>query len=122
MPPFAQKFQDLEVWKKAFSVSIDVHKAILAFPDIERFAMADQMRRASKSVCANIAEGFAKQGQSKREFRRFLQMAMASANEMLVWIIYAQELEYLSKQTYDLWHTEYTSICKMLNSLHSKTV
>ncbi len=114
------KFQDLDVWQKAFSISLEVHKATLEFPKIEQYAMADQMRRASKSICANIAEGFSKQIYSKAEFKRFLQMAMASANEMLVWIIYAYELKYISNEMNIKWEQEYTSVCKMLNSLHSK--
>ena len=49
-----------------------VHRASLDFPAIEQRALADQVRRASKSICANLAEGFGKQAASPAEFRRFL--------------------------------------------------
>ena len=56
-----RSFHDLDVYQKAYQLSLDIHKATLGFPKLEQFALADQMRRASKSICANLAEGFAKQ-------------------------------------------------------------
>ncbi len=113
-------FEDLEVWQKSFDVSLKVHQATLLFPKIEQYALADQIRRSSKSICANIAEGFGKQKYSKAEFKRFLQMALGSANEMLVWIKYCKELEYISEADCNNWSSEYDSICRMLNVLHAK--
>lgn len=113
-------FEDLDVWQKAFKISLDVHKSSLKFPKIEQYALADQMRRASKSICANIAEGFSKQQHSKSEFKRFLFMAMASSNEMLVWNKYAFELGYISDLIFKEWQIEYNSISRMLNSFISK--
>jgi len=113
-------FQDLDVWQKSFAVSIIVHKESLKFPKIEQYVLADQIRRASKSICANIAEGFSRQRMSKSEFKRFLSMALGSANEMLVWLEYCRELGYMEKNLYDNLTREYTSVCKMLNVLHSK--
>ena len=69
-----RSFEDLEVFKRAYRVSLDIHRVSLAFPKIEQYALADQVRRASKSICANLAEGFAKQRRSPAEYRRFLQM------------------------------------------------
>lgn len=118
---FALKFSDLDVWKISFGVSLDVHRETLNFPRIEQFALADQMRRASKSICANIAEGFSRQRSSKAEFKRFVQMALASGNEMLVWILYCGELGYVSKEKAAFWSDEYDRICRMLNTLHAKS-
>ena len=117
----AQSFEDLEVWKKAFNVSLDIHKASLSFPKVEQYALCDQIRRASKSICANIAEGFAKQRASKAEFKRFLIMALGSANEMIVWLKYCKELEYINEEQYKEWANQYNSVCRMLNALHSKS-
>lgn len=51
-------FERLEVFKRVYRISLDVHRTSLKFPDIEQRALADQIRRASKSICANLAEGF----------------------------------------------------------------
>ena len=81
MSGFANRVEDLEVFRWAYRLSLEVHRASLEFPRIEQFALADQVRRASKSICANLAEGFGRQQQSKPEFRRFLIMALGSADE-----------------------------------------
>jgi four helix bundle protein len=93
----AHRFEDLEVFRRAYKVSLDVHRASLQMPRIEQYALADQLRRASKSICANLAEGFGKQRQSQAEFRRFIQMSMGSADEMRVWIRYCMDLGYIGE-------------------------
>jgi four helix bundle protein len=113
-------FHDLEVYKKAFAVSLEIHKTSLEFPKIEQYALGDQIRRASKSICANIAEGFAKQQSSKPDFKRFLLIAIGSAHEMLVWIEYCKELGYVPLDQSERWTSEYQSVTRMLQSLHSK--
>ena len=90
-------------------------------PQIEQYALADQLRRASKSICANLAEGFGKQGQSKAEFKRFILMSMGSADEMRVWLRYCLDLQYLDTQRWEQWREEYEVIAKMLQGL-SKSV
>ena len=79
--------------------------------------MADQMRRASKSICANIAEGFAKQRASSAEFRRYLTIANGSSDEMKVWLDYSRDLGYLSAPQVDDWQVEYARISRMLHGL-----
>jgi four helix bundle protein len=97
----AKTFRDLDVYKKAFDVSLQMHKLSLTLPSIEQYALANQMRRASKSICANIAEGFGKQSSSKNEFRRFLSMAQGSCQEMKVWLEYCLALHYIQQSEYD---------------------
>ena len=58
MSEWVERAEDLEVFRRAYRVSLEVHRASLEFPRIEQFALADQIRRASKSICANLAEGF----------------------------------------------------------------
>jgi four helix bundle protein len=108
---------DLIVYKKAFSSSIAIHKASLGFPKIEQYALADQIRRASKSICANIAEGFGKQNYSVAEFARFLAMAEASVVEVQVWLHYAFELEYIDSSQFTQWNQDYKAIKIMLYKL-----
>ena len=95
-------FEDLEVFQRAYRISLDLHRASLQFPKVEQFGgLADQMRRASKSICANVAEGFGKQRQSNAEFKRYLLMAIGSADEMQVWVKYCADLEYLYRSPAD---------------------
>ena len=114
-------FEDLEVFRRAYRVSLDVHRRSLTWPKIEQRALCDQMRRASKSIVANIAEGYGRQKQSKAEFKRFLWMAIGSADEMRVWARYALDLEYLDEPNWREWRDEYQIIAKMLQSLVAKS-
>ncbi|RWA64885.1 four helix bundle protein [Mesorhizobium sp.] len=104
----------MEVYKRAYAVSLEIHKATLAFPKIEQYALADQSRRSSKATCANLAEGFAKQPHSKAEFARFISMAMGSCSEVETWISYAFDI---SKTKLDEWLRSYNQICGMLVNL-----
>ena len=114
-------FEDLEVFRRAYRVSLDVHRRSLSWPKIEQRALCDQMRRALKSIVANIAEGYGRQKQSKAEFKRFLWMAVGSADEMRVWARYALDLEYLDEPSWREWRDEYQIIAKMLQSLVAKS-
>jgi len=89
----------------------------LEFPAIDQRSLADQVRRASKSVCANIAEGFAKQALSKAEFRRFLGMSLGSSDEMRVWIRYCLDLGYIDEPTWQRWRDGHQEMSKMLQGL-----
>lgn len=117
---FVRHARDLMVYKRAYMVSLEVHKATLAFPKIEQYALADQMRRSSKAICANLAEGFAKQTHSKPEFARFLSMALGSCSEMETWISYAFDLGYLSKDQLNQWLDDYAAVHGMLIKLREK--
>ena len=90
------------------------------FPSIEQYGLGDQIRRASKSICANVAEGFAKQGSSAAEFKRYLQMAIGSSDEMRVWARYCLDLSYIDEATWQHWRDEYHEISKMLQGLSKK--
>ena len=114
-------FEDLDVFKRAYRVSLAVHHESLNFPKIEQYALGDQIRRASKSVCANIAEGFGKQRQSPAEFKRYLLMAMGSADEMRVWCRYCYDLGYVDEDTWRNWRDDYHEIAKMLQGLLKKS-
>ena len=113
-------FEDLEVFQRAYRQSLEIHRASLTFPSAEQRALADQIRRASKSICANIAEGYGRQKRSKAEFRRFLQMAIGSSDEMRVWVRYALDLGYIDEPTWRRWRDEYQTITRMLQSLAAK--
>ena len=113
-----RSFEDLEVFKRAYRVSLEVHRISLGFPRIEQYGLADQIRRASKSICANLAEGYGKQSQSLNEFKRYLYMAIGSADEMRVWIRYCFDLGYIDEATWQEWRESYQEIAKMLQGLN----
>ena len=117
MPGFVSRVEELEVFQRAYALSLEVHRASLDFPRIEQFALADQVRRASKSICANLAEGFGKQRQSRAEFHRFLMMAIGSADEMQVWSLYCRDLGYVGADAAERWRGEYREIARMLQGL-----
>jgi four helix bundle protein len=109
-------YRDLEVYQRSMKVLVAVHKLVFTFPDYERFGLADQMRRASKSIPANIAEGYGRR-KSAKEFKHYLAMALGSANEMIVHLEITQELGYAQATLCHTLTDEYTIICKMLYRL-----
>jgi four helix bundle protein len=121
VPGFVSRVEDLGVFQRAYRVSLEVHRASLEFPRIEQFALADQVRRASKSICANLAEGFGRQQQSRPEFRRFLVMAIGSADEMQVWVLYCRDLGYVDSDMAERWRGEYREIARMLSGLYASS-
>jgi four helix bundle protein len=113
-----RSFEDLEVFRRAYELSLVIHRTSLTFPKVEQFGLADQVRRASKSICANVVEGFGKQRDSSAEFKRFLVMAIGSCEEMQMWVRYCKDLDYIDKPSFEAWYGEYKQIAKMLRALH----
>lgn len=74
-------FRDLEVYQESYRLMLIIHREVKKLPPFERLDIASQMRRASKSGPANIAEGWAKR-RFEKEFKRHLDSAIGSANEM----------------------------------------
>ena len=114
-------FEDLEVFRRAYRLSLEIHRESLKMPKIEQQALGDQMRRASKSICSNIAEGYGRQKQSKAEFRRFVWMAIGSSDEMRVWARYAFDLGYIDVEAWRNWRDEYQIISKQLQVLAARS-
>ncbi len=117
---FVTSYKQLDVYQRAYAVSLEIHKATFSFPKIEQYGLSSQLQRATKSVCANIAEGYGKQRHSKAEFKRFLSMAIGSCEEIMVWCDYCKDLGYVELETYGRWCEAYVIIQKMLYKLHSK--
>ncbi len=112
-----RSFEDLEVFQRAYRLSLDIHAASMAFPQHEQFELARQVRTASKSICANIAEGFGKQSSSTAEFSRFLAIAIGSADEMRLWSRYCLDLDYIDEATWRSWRDQYQEIAMMLQGI-----
>jgi len=118
---FLRSAKDLRVYQAAFDLSIEIHRRSLDFPKAEQYGLADQMRRASKSICANVSEGFAKQKFSAQEFNRYLAIATGSASEMSTWIDYALTLGYIDASLAESWQEKYDHIARMLYRLRAPT-
>ncbi len=111
--------QDLAVFRRAYALSLVVHKVSHSFPKSEQFnGIADQLRRATKSVCALLVEGRGRQIGSDKEFRRYVTMAIGSADEARLWCKYASDLGYVDVALADEWISELTDIARMLQGMH----
>src|ERR687898_936800 len=87
---------DLEVFRRAYRLSLELHRASLDFPKIEQFGgLADQLRRASRSVCVLIAEGAGRQQGPSRDFVRYLVLAIGSLEEVRLWCLYGVDRGYV---------------------------
>ena len=112
--------EDLDVFKRAYQLSLELHRVSLDFPKIEQFGgLADQLSRASKSVCSLIAEGAGRQQASPREFARYLTMAIGSAEETRLWCSYCFDLGYVESERAIGWRDECRHIIRMLQGVKS---
>ncbi len=109
-------YHRLDVFKKSYQLAIELHTITLGFPKHEQYELAQQLRKSSKSIPANIAEGMGKQS-SKADVRRFIQIAMGSCDESRVWLEFARDLKYLNKQDQNFFDQRYQEVGKMLRGL-----
>ena len=110
--------EDLEVFRRAYALSLEVHRASLTVPKIEQFSgLADQLRRALRSVCSLIIEGQGRQAASPKEFARYLTMAVGSAEEARLWCRYAAGLGYAEAAHVKIWRDEFGHVIRMLQGL-----
>jgi four helix bundle protein len=90
--------QDLEVYQMAFKVAMQIFDESKSFPIEERYSLTDQVRRSSRSVCANLAEGWRKR-RYEASFLSKLSDAEAEAAESQVWLEFASQCGYLKEET-----------------------
>ena len=110
----------LKVFQRAYRLSLDLHRASLGWPRAEQFGgVADQVRRSSKSICALLVEGGGRQPGSDAEFRRYVVMAIGSADEARLWCRYAADLDLAPPATSQAWQTELSEIARMLQGLRA---
>lgn len=111
----AFKFEDLKVWHIAADLSNEVDLLAKTFPVEERFSLASQLKRAADSVVLNIAEGST--GQTKPEFKRFLDIALRSAIEVVACLFLAHKRKYIGDEAFKKYYDEYEILCKMITKL-----
>jgi four helix bundle protein len=113
-----QDFRKLSVWEKSHLLTVAVYKITADFPPKEMFGLTSQIRRASISISANIAEGCGRGG--KAEFTRFLTIAFGSASEVEYHLLLAKDLSYLKPDDYEKLNENVTQIKRMLTALIKK--
>lgn len=97
-PMKIRRHQDLEVYKEAFSAAMEIFELSKAFPKEERYSLTDQIRRSSRSVCANIAEAFRRR-RYPNSFVSKLNDAEAEAAETQTWLEFAGRCNYAESET-----------------------
>ena len=110
-----QNFRNLKVWQKAHVLTLEIYDASRSFPKEELFGLTSQMRRASASVGANIAEGTCRKGDG--EFGRFLHIAIGSASELEYHLLLARDLNLLRGTHYQQLSAKAVEVKRMLASL-----
>jgi four helix bundle protein len=109
-----RNFREIKVWEKSHQLTLTIYKVTQAFPVEERYGLTGQMRRASASIPANIAEGCGRSGDA--ELRRFMQISMGSASELEYQLVLASDLGYLDQDTYQQLNTQTVEVKRMLAS------
>ena len=112
-------FRDLEVYQRAFTVAMEIFELTKTFPSEEKFSMVDQVRRASRSVCTSIAEGWRKR-RYVAVFKNKLTDAAQEASETQCWLQFAQACRYIGEGVFQRLDAEYESIIGMLASMEGK--
>jgi four helix bundle protein len=107
---------DLEVYVLAYSLALDVFGLSKRFPKEESYSLTDQIRRSSRSIPANISEGFAKK-QYENVFKQHLITAMGSVEETKTWIDFAKDFSYINNEQSAKLKRDYTKIGAMLYRL-----
>ena len=110
-------FKELKVWHKAYDLSLAVYEVSRSFPREEMYGLTSQLRRASVSVGANIAEGCGRR--SDGELVRFLQIARGSASEIEHHLLLARDLKFLEAATHQDIEKRLQEVQRMLTSLVS---
>jgi four helix bundle protein len=114
---YTYSFEKLEVWVEAKELSKNIYLTTKQFPDDEKFGLTSQLKRASISICSNIAEGSARK--TNKDKAHFTVMAFSSAVEVLNQIIIAHDLKFINEIEYKTLRLQIESITNKLNALRN---
>lgn len=110
--------RDLKVYQLAYKLAMEIFKESRVFPKEEKYSLTDQIRRSSRSIAANIAEGFRKR-QYPKMFVSKLADADGEATETQVWLDFAKDCEYLQPEKHEELIKGYEEVGKMLGAMMS---
>ncbi|MBW4460404.1 MAG: four helix bundle protein [Nodosilinea sp. WJT8-NPBG4] len=110
---FVRRYQDLEVYQAAFEEAMRIFEVSKTFPVEERYSLTDQIRRSSRSICANLAEAWRKRCYEAAFVAKLTDCA-AEAAETQTWIAFAVRCQYLSSEVGQALAEAYDKISGML--------
>ncbi|TWU20890.1 four helix bundle protein [Bythopirellula polymerisocia] len=110
-----RNFRQLEVWKKAYELTLEVYRLTSDFPTTERYGLSSQMQRAAVSIGANLAEGCGRE--TDADFRRFVQMSASSACEVEYHLLLSKDLGLISEEVQARLDTNINEVKRMLVGL-----
>ena len=113
-----KSFRELAVYQKAFQQAMRIFEITKQFPKEERYALTDQIRRSSRSVCTNIAEAWRKR-RYPAHFVSKLTDVDGEATETMVWLDFSLSCEYIDSAVHTELCSEYEQIGRMLGSMIS---
>ena len=108
-------FKDLIVWQKAFDLSVEIYRLSSEFPKHELYGLSSELRKTSRSIAYNIAEGYKRW--STVEYVRFLRISAGSAAELETQIMLADRLGYFSKDAAQRIGQMLLEVVRMLDAL-----
>lgn len=110
-----ESFEELEAWQEARRLSSRIYSLTSRLPFSNDYSLKDQIRRASNSICLNIAEGFARR--SDRDFMKFLDYARGSAAEVQSALYLARDQQYLSEDDCEALHEQAERVSQLITGL-----
>jgi four helix bundle protein len=111
--------RELDVYKLAFETAMEIFRISEAFPKEETYSLTDQMRKSSRSVCTNLAEGWRKR-RYKAVFVNKLSDAAQEAAETQTWLEFALACKYIDEKTFEKLDEKYEHIFAMLFNMEQK--
>ena len=111
-----RSYRDLEVFRESYAAALGISKLVKRFPSFEQVELARQLRRAARSIPANVVEGWAKRA-SSAEFKRYLQVSIGSCDEAKVWLEMAKDEGYIPDELFKQFTNQYNRIGAMLAGL-----
>ena len=114
------RHQQLDVYKKAFESAMRIFEISKSFPKEETYSLTDQIRRSSRSVCANIAEAWRKR-RYEAAFIAKLNDAEGEAAETQTWLEFSVKCDYIERETGRGLYVQYDEIISMIVSMISNS-
>ncbi|MBI4654186.1 MAG: four helix bundle protein [Nitrospirae bacterium] len=111
-----KSFKKLTVWQKVYKFVLNIYKQTQKFPSSELYGLNSQIRRASVSILANIAEG--SERQYKKEFVQFLSIARGSLAEVETYLMLAKDLGYFKEEDFIELEEQRKKIGRLLRGLY----